>query len=256
MQDIPENYFTDLSSFDELVIKANLIGYDISNPRFWNKLSKHNGTSRYVVAGGRVVFVTKRGKIYTPRLYKGHLNFRGAKLRTLEGLPSSEIVGILDVRLNHLTSLEGCTQTIKGSFFCDNNHLTSLKGGPVTVSGTFACNQNNLVSLEGGPSRAGSYTCMYNGLTSLKGAPDVVEGSFTCFNNKLETLEGGPRECKVYFDCSYNPLKSLKGAPSKVNTFQCVRTNLSRKQIDDYMKFLKNPTPDLMDETGHYCPKE
>lgn len=237
MSDIPDSYFSDLSCFEELAVKAGVLGYDVESPAFWRKLANKLGYFGYVFASGRVVFVTSRGKVRVPKIYKGVLDLSRKGLVSLEGLPSSSVIGTLDVDFNALESLEGCTRTVAGSFFCCNNWLKTLKGGPATVTVDYFCRNNRLTSLEGCPQRVGR--------------------TFCCNANYLTSLEGGPAEVVNVLSCARNPLKTLKGAPSKVGGNVILKhTDLSRKQIDDYFAFLNHPSPDLMDETGHYRPKE
>jgi hypothetical protein len=115
---------------------------------------------------------------------------------------------------NQLTSLEGCSSSVGGGFYCDNNQLTSLEGAPSSVGTGFYCNNNELTSLKGAPSSvSGNFSCNNNYLTSLKSAPSSVSGDFSCHNNRLTSLEGCPSSVSGHFYCSNNRLTSLKGAP-------------------------------------------
>ena len=127
--------------------------------------------------------------------------------------------GFFNCSLCGLTSLRGCPQIVKKSFYCEYNKLTSLEGAPKKVSGNFYCGTNKLESLEG--------------------APEEVNGSFYCQNNKLTSLEGVPREVEGSFNCTYNKLRSLKGSPSVVGgDFNC-KDNATNFTKDDVKKVCK-----------------
>lgn len=164
---------------------------------------------------------------------------------------------------NQLTSLEGAPSEVGGIFNCSDNKLTSLNGAPSEVGGNFRCSDNQLTSLEHAPSEVGGdFYCYNNKLTSLEGSPAEVKGDFDCANNQLTSFEGAPAKVGGYFDCKDNQLTSLKGAPSKVGGyFYCSGNKLTKEQIAAYEAFLKMSSEQqkasgLLDDTGHYDPKE
>lgn len=237
MIDIPDNYFLNLSSYEEFLLKCTLIGEEPSS----KKVLKN--------------FYTNRKKEYFLFVTNGSLCILDRNGVRTEG---GTLDGSFWCDYTKITTLKGCFNKVNGSFDCSHNKLSSLKGCPTIVGGNFQCSDCGLSSLEGCPEKVGGYfNCAYNALKSLKHCPDKIGINFHCGHNLLSTLEGGPSEVSGYFDCSYNPLVSLKGAPSKIRSTLFIDcTALSKRQKDAYRKFLRNPTPDLMDETGHYCPKE
>lgn len=120
-------------------------------------------------------------------------------LKTLEGIPDhvyslsahqNELQSLrelgavtfnLNVGYNKLKSLQGCPESLEGTFHCGDNHLTSLDGGPKEVGGDYICTNNKL-------------------LTSLQGAPKWVGGIFDCRNNpnlSEEEKEWGRKNIKA-----------------------------------------------------------
>ncbi len=55
----------------------------------------------------------------------------------------------MDVSECNLTSLEGCSKKVTGSFVCSDNELKSLNGGPEFVGGYYDCARNKLTALKG-----------------------------------------------------------------------------------------------------------
>lgn len=224
MGDIPYDIFKNLSSYEEFVIKANLIGKNPKDSGFIDEIVEHCGS---IAIGGKLFLYDKKSvSIWIDNI----------GLTTLEGLPRY-MDGDLTCCGNRLTTLKGCPEKV-WSFYCEGNLLTSLEYGPKYADG-------------------GEYKCDNNRLVTLKGSPSKTYGDFTCRNNMLETLEGGPSMVYGNLDCSHNPLTSLKGAPSVfLGTLIAMNTHLSERQVREYKRFLANPSKDLMDESGHYKPKE
>lgn len=235
MIDIPGNYFSNLSSYEEFCIKCALIGEEPSSAAVLEKIYR-SGDYFWFVANGNICFIDNNGNKVDVNEIKSDMLCCSAGLASLNGFPA-KIKRNFDCSYNNLESLEGCPRTVFGYFNCSNNMLNNLDHCPRRITGSFMCD--------------------YNNLTSLKGCPTKINGAFYCNNNKLESLEGCPARIGRIFICSDNPLRTLRGAPSKVGKLWiegCDR--LSKKQISDYMKFLDHPIPDLMDETGHYLPKD
>ncbi len=83
---------------------------------------------------------------------------------------------------------------VSGYFSCSDNQITSLEGCPDTVLGSFYCNHNLLTDLEFSPRIiSNDFMCGDNQLTTLKGAPDVINGTFYCGSNPLKDIEYLPR---------------------------------------------------------------
>ena len=146
MNEIPDNYFSNLSSYEEFVIRTNLLGYDVSDKE--------------------VLSCFKRIENYYWFVINGHLCFLDDKGNKAEDVV---INGDFDCAYNQLTSLEGCPKKIGGDFNCYENQLTSLKGCPKEVGGGFICSYNQLTSIEGCPEKVSrDFYCYYNSEKLLK----------------------------------------------------------------------------------------
>ena len=144
--DIPKDYYSNLSCYEEFVIKINLLGYDVSDKEVLDSLNKVENYYWFVV--------------------NGHLCFLDNKGNKAENVV---IKGDFDCSHNQLTSLEGCPEKIGGSFYCFENQLTSLEGCPRKIDGTFDCSENQLISLEGCPKEVGGdFNCYENSKELLK----------------------------------------------------------------------------------------
>ena len=153
MISIPKNYYSNLSCYEEFVIRTNLLGYDVSNDELYECLIGRDDI----------------------RLLHGNFYFFSV------GNNVNRHLCIIDRKGNHIENA-----VIEGGFDCSLMNLTSLKGAPREVCGYFDCSENNLTSLEGSPKKVGGYFwCLGNNLTSLEGAPKKVDGDFYCFGNKL-----------------------------------------------------------------------
>ena len=152
--------------------------------------------------------------------------------------------------------INGSPKEVKGYINCNSLNITSLEGAPQKVLG-FYCNEcNSLTSLEGAPQEVEEdFQCIgCNSLTSLKGAPQEVGGNFNCSNTNITSLEGAPQKVLGFYCNECNSLTSLEGAPQEVKSFNCRNTKVTNIQIEAYKEFLKHPTPDHIDDTGHYKP--
>ena len=116
---IPYNYYSNLSSYEEFVIKTNLLGYDVSDEVVLNSLYK---VEKYycIVVNGHFCFLDDKGNKAENVVIKGDFECFGLEL----------------------TSLEGCPKEIGGDFVCVHNKFTSLKGCPDRVNGDFKCSYN------------------------------------------------------------------------------------------------------------------
>jgi len=116
--------------------------------------------------------------------------------------PRDKVAYEMNLRLQGLTTLEGCPEKVEVNFYCDENNLTSLKGGPRVVGGNFSCTNNPIESLEGGPEAVGGdFNCSYTLITNLKGAPRYVRDTFVCSVrgiSSVEDLVGIPDGCGNY----------------------------------------------------------
>lgn len=257
MVDIPKDYFKNLSCYEEFQIKCTLIGEKPSSELVLKNL-QYSDPYFWFTAGGKVCMIDKTGALVEDAKVYDSIWCTDLELDSLEGCPNEVRDGFACDR-NNLVSLKGCPSKIGGSFSCSNNNLVTLEGFPEEIGNNFYSYGNNLTSLEGChvEKMFGTFECSNNSLVSLKGCPDVIGFNFDCSNNKLVSLEGGPSKVYNNLICDNNPLKTLKGAPSQAwGSLNFQYTNLTQRQIDAYKEFLRHPTPDLIDETGHYCPKD
>lgn len=230
---IPKNYYSNLSCYEDFVIRTNLLGYDVSDDELYDCIIGEDNI--HEVYGNFYFFAVDNG---TSR----HLCIIDRKGNHIE---NAVIEGDFDCSSMDLTSLKGGPSEVGGKFYCYTNNLISLEGGPREVGGDFCCSYNNLTSLVGGPGKVGgSFYCPVNNLTSLEGSPIKVGGGFYCLDNDLTSLEGSPIEVGGDFNCFKNNLTSLEGAPIKVGgAFDCSKNNLTSNQVQAYKKWLKtNPS--------------
>ena len=133
MISIPKNYYSNLSCYEEFVIRTNLLGYDVSNDELYECLIGRDDI----------------------RLLHGNFCFFSI------GNNVNRHLCIIDRKGNHIENA-----VIEGGFDCSLMNLTSLKGAPVKVGGYFWCLGNNLTSLEGAPIKVdGDFYCFGNKLT-------------------------------------------------------------------------------------------
>ena len=161
------NLFSNLSSYEEFVMKCDMIGEKISNIEILSNFTKIEDYW-FTVAGGKLLFLDNNG------------------IRCED----FEIKGDFYCNIcTSLTSLEGAPRKVGGSFDCSYcTSLTSLKGAPRKVGGAFNCsNCTSLTSLEGTPREVGwFFDCSYcTSLTSLEGAPRKVGGDFIHDDNLI-----------------------------------------------------------------------
>jgi len=120
-----------------------------------------------------------------------------------------DVTGSVDLSRKELREIPIKFGRVSGNFSCHNNHLTSLEGCPQSVGGYFYCYNNKLTSLEGCPqSVGGDFYCSYNHLTSLEGSPQSVGGDFYCYNNQIRDFRvpyASLNESKEFF-CENNPI--------------------------------------------------
>lgn len=157
-------------------------------------------------------------------------------------------------------SLEGCPQEVGGQFMCVQSGMNSLIGAPKIINGDFSCKYclGKMTTLKGAPMVVkGTFDCEgIRTLTSLVGAPQEVGGDFNCCGTEITTLEGSPKIVGGDFLCNCGNLSSLAGAPVEIGGRLLCKWNngITKQQLTEYRRFLKNPTPDHIDETGHYKP--
>lgn len=134
------------------------------------------------------------------------INSRGLKKLPLK---FRNIEGSFQCQHNHLTSLEGCPETVGGNFACNNNHLFYLKYSPKKVGGFFNCQENELMSLEGCPqSITGGFHFERNNISSFEGFPETVDFFFCHMNPVSEIYELNP--CKDFIEM-INEYKVIRG---------------------------------------------
>lgn len=172
--DLPSpEYFTDVSCYEEFVLRTNLLGYDVDDPRFRKILFSRCGNNIFSI-NGRIVMCDEE----SPYLIAGF----GQRLDSLEGLPSK--VATLRIDGAKVGSLKGCPMVVEKDFDCFLSGLASLEGGPAVVGGDF--------------------NCSWNPIRSLKGAPGYVGGAFFC--KETELTEG---QIQAYRDFLENRDSSL-----------------------------------------------
>lgn len=181
------------------------------------------------------------------------------QLTSLKGAPEScKVFKCTDCR--RLTSLTGMPQHLAedGIIDCSQSPVTSLRGCPAEVA-YLKASECKLRNLQDAPKKVHNMDVSYNEIVSLDGCPQEVEGDFDCSGNYLRSLHGGPLKVHGDFDCTENRLMSLDGAPAYVGgevkvKADCFdkRCRISDSQVDAYLEFLKHPTPDHIDDTGHY----
>ena len=141
MIEIPDNYFSNLSSYEEFVIKTNLLGYDVSDKEVLIRFKKVEDYY-WLVINGHLCFLDDKGNKAENVILKGSFNCSYNNLKSLEGCPK-EVGGDFYCSHNQLTSLEGCPKKIGRDFYCSHNQLISLKGCPKEVIGYFYCHNNS-----------------------------------------------------------------------------------------------------------------
>ena len=165
MISIPKNYYSNLSCYEEFVIRTNILGYDVSNDELYDWLEKN-----YCISNVNCIRIIKDFCFFAV------------------GDNANRHLCIIDRKGNHIENA-----IIEGNFDCSSMNLTSLEGSPRKISGYFNCSYNKLTSLEGSAKKVDrSFWCLRNNLTSLEGAPRKISGNFDCSYNKLISLEGAP----------------------------------------------------------------
>jgi hypothetical protein len=111
--------------------------------------------------------IVKNKKQVEPRSF-GSLSLASSKESKL---------GTVNVSDSKLVALNGCPDTVSGSFHVyDNQSLTSLEGGPKEVGKDYIADRCSLTSLEGLPSKIGGRISLSrNPLTSLQGINKLKE---------------------------------------------------------------------------------
>ena len=199
MIEIPNNYFSNLSSYEEFVIKTNLLGYDVSDKEVLSQFNKVENYYWFVV-NGHLCFLDDKGNKTENVILKGSFNCSNNQLTSLKGCPDKIGKGFYCSE-NKLTSLEGCPEKIGGDFICSYNQLTSLKGCPDKIGKGFYCYDNKLTSLEGCPKEVGGdFYCSINQLTSLEGCPEKVGRNFNCSNNSRKLSKPNNLKCKNFYN--------------------------------------------------------
>ena len=155
-------FFNNLSSYSEYVLKCAIVGSPLNDPEILKNLHKVEDYY-WFVADGHFCFIDKNGNEAKNVIIKNNFNCSNC---------------------NSLTSLKGAPKEVGGDFSCSRcTSLTSLKSAPKEVSRDFYC----------------SYC---TSLTSLEGAPQKVGRDFSCFScTSLTSLEGAPKEVCGYFYC-------------------------------------------------------
>lgn len=240
MFEIPNNYYDNLSCYEEFVLRTNILGYDISDRCILKKLSKVE-KYYYIIIDGHLCFLNGDGTKAENVVIKGDLNISKCRLKSLKGCPK-HVGGDFNCMHCELMSLEGCPEYVGGCFGVAFNHLTSLKGCPNDVGKSFICSHNDLSSLEYCPQTIhGSFCCDFNDLASLEGGPIHVGESFHCSHNDcLTSLEGCPKYVGGgTFSCSHcSKLTSLKGNLD-LNSFSGVFCCIDCKSLTDVRDFPK-----------------
>ena len=135
-------FFNNLSSYSEYVLKCSIVGSPLNDPEILKCLHKVEDYY-WFVADGHFCFIDKNGNEAKNVIIKNNFNCSNC---------------------NSLTSLKGAPKEVGGDFYCYYcTSLTSLEGAPQKVGENFVC--SNCKSL-----------------TSLEGAPQKVGGDFNCFN--------------------------------------------------------------------------
>ena len=111
MNEIPDNYFSNLSSYEEFVIKTNLLGYDVSDKEVLYYLNKVEDYY-WLVINGHLCFLDNKGNKAENVVIKGDFDCFALKLISLEGSPK-EVGGSFNCAYNQLTSLEGCPKKLE-----------------------------------------------------------------------------------------------------------------------------------------------
>ena len=122
MISIPKNYYSNLSCYEEFVIRTNILGYDVSNDKLYECLIGRDDNDIRFVYGNFCFFSV--------------------------GDDANRHLCIIDRKGNHIENA-----VIKGGFDCSSMDLTSLEGAPIKVDGFFDCSENKLISLEGAPKK-------------------------------------------------------------------------------------------------------
>ena len=136
------DFFNNLSSYSEYVLKCSIVGSPLNDPEILHNFYEVEDYY-WFVADGHFCFIDKNGNEAKNIIIKNDFSCSNC---------------------NSLTSLEGAPQEVGRDFFCSNcTSLTSLNGAPQKVGGDFSC----------------SYC---TSLTSLEGAPKEIGGDFNCYN--------------------------------------------------------------------------
>lgn len=142
MNEIPDNYYSILSSYEEFVIKTNLLGYDTSDEVVLKKLNQIEDYYWFII-DGHLCFIDRYGNKVENVIIKGNFYCDHNQLTSLKGCPK-EVGGNFDCSHNKLTSLKGCPMEVGGGLDCSRNHLTSLEDCPKKVEGNFLCSDNKV----------------------------------------------------------------------------------------------------------------
>lgn len=165
---IPKNYYSNLSCYEDFVIRTNLLGYDVSDGELYDYFDNIDYLNHY--AGSDV----KTGYNGLYFFAVGDDSDRHLCIINRCGKPVENAIvdGDFDCSRMKLTSLRGSPNEVKGSFFCLHNSINSLNGAPIKVQGDFVCSR------------------CYS-LKSLAGISEIIGRDFVCYYcNSLKSLDG------------------------------------------------------------------
>jgi hypothetical protein len=177
-------------------------GNVIFKPHLWHKIP--------------VKFIEVTGDFVIARNHLGLGTSMESKLESLDGCPET-VGGTFDISNNQVLTLEYGPKKV-GALKANNCKLQNLSGMPIVTSGNIMLDKNKeLKSLQGSPNEAEIFSVTNCDLRSLEGAPQVLT-SFDCSNNEnLKSLVGGPNECNS-FVCTNTSIENLEGAPQKTSS--------------------------------------
>ena len=147
------DFFNNLSSYSEYVLKCAIVGSPLNDPEILKNLHKVEDYY-WFVADGHFCFIDKNGNEAKSVIIKNDFGCSYCtSLTSLKGAPQKVGGDFSCSRCTSLTSLEGAPKEVGRDFVCSNcTSLTSLNGAPKEVGGNFACNYcASLTSLEGAP---------------------------------------------------------------------------------------------------------
>ena len=133
------DFFNNLSSYSEYVLKCAIVGSPLNDPEILKNLHKVEDYY-WFVADGHFCFIDKNGNEAKNVIIKNNFSCSNC---------------------TSLTSLNGAPQKVGRDFVCSScTSLTSLEGAPKEVSGDFSCSYcTSLTSLEGAPQKVRKDFC-------------------------------------------------------------------------------------------------